>query len=77
MNITNIDDKIIKRARQNHLYETYLLENKRQFSKVVDDVNKAVRLFEVNYKAETDPDKQAMMATMVKLDLQNFKFLIF
>jgi len=65
MNVTNIDDKIIKRARQNHLYDSYLLENKKQFSKVIDDVNKAIRLFESNYKAELDTDKQTMMAATI------------
>merc|ERR1719464_1109901 len=39
MNITDIDDKIIKRARQNHLYEEYLAK-KHGLEQVLDDCNK-------------------------------------
>jgi len=37
MNITDIDDKIIKRARQNHLYETM---HERLFNSLKEAVNK-------------------------------------
>lgn len=36
MNITDIDDKIIKRARQNYLFEEYVKE-KKSLEKVLDD----------------------------------------
>jgi cysteinyl-tRNA synthetase len=65
MNITDIDDKIIKRARQNHLYAQYLNEKKSHVDQVFEDVNTALGLFNAKYKAETDPDKQKMMADMV------------
>lgn len=65
MNITDIDDKIIKRARQNHLYDRYLQEKKSDIDQVSKDVSTALALFREKYKAETDPDKQKMMAEMV------------
>lgn len=36
LNITDIDDKIIKRARQNHLFEKYIGEN-HGLEKLLDD----------------------------------------
>lgn len=36
MNITDIDDKIIKRARQNYLFEKYVAE-KRSLEQVLKD----------------------------------------
>lgn len=40
MNITDIDDKIIKRARQNYLYEKYVAEN-RPLNEVLSDAKEA------------------------------------
>lgn len=65
MNITNIDDKIIKRARQNHLYELYLAENEQNVNQVFKDINSAVQVFEAKYTLEVDVDKQKMMSDMV------------
>lgn len=66
MNITNIDDKIIKRARQNYLYDEYLKESKANIRQVLNDVSKALSLFQVKYQKETDPDKQNMMKETVR-----------
>ena len=41
MNITDIDDKIIKRARQNHLYEEYV-SKPRDASALRSDVEKSI-----------------------------------
>nr|CAH7726849.1 unnamed protein product [Callosobruchus chinensis] len=41
MNITDIDDKIIKRARQNHLYEKYVNE-KHSLENVIADARKVI-----------------------------------
>jgi cysteinyl-tRNA synthetase len=65
MNITDIDDKIIKRARQNHLYEQYLHENKANIGKVLRDVSQSIKLFDTKYQAEADSDKQKMMLDLV------------
>nr|CAH7726850.1 unnamed protein product [Callosobruchus chinensis] len=43
MNITDIDDKIIKRARQNHLYEKYVNE-KHSLENVIADARKVLIL---------------------------------
>lgn len=42
MNITDIDDKIIKRARQNYLYEIYVKE-KRTLDNLLDDAKSVSR----------------------------------
>ena len=44
MNITDIDDKIIKRARTNHLYEQYL-NNAHSIDQVLADVEKALKVY--------------------------------
>lgn len=62
MNITDIDDKIIKRARQKYLFDKYILE-KRSFDKFMEDVNDSVALFSEKIKAETDPDKLNLFKT--------------
>ncbi len=43
MNITDVDDKIIRRARQNHLYEKYLEENP-PLEKVLEDANNVLKV---------------------------------
>lgn len=65
MNVTNIDDKIIKRARQNHLFERYFSENRTKVNQIFEDINAAVKLYEVKFSLETDPDKQKMMSDLV------------
>merc|ERR1711997_408815 len=59
MNITDIDDKIIKRARQNHLYEEYLSKNP-PLEVVLEDSNKVLEHFESVIAATTNVDKRAM-----------------
>ncbi|XP_025084999.1 cysteine--tRNA ligase, cytoplasmic-like [Pomacea canaliculata] len=60
MNVTDIDDKIIVRARQ-----TWLLQNYSQqvltVRQVLADIKEAMTTFEGKLKAETDPDKLAML----------------
>uniref|UniRef100_A0A0N4ZY98 Cysteine--tRNA ligase, cytoplasmic n=1 Tax=Parastrongyloides trichosuri TaxID=131310 RepID=A0A0N4ZY98_PARTI len=62
MNITDIDDKIIKRARQNYLFDKYINE-KRSFKDFMDDVNKALTMFNEKILTETDPDKLNLYKT--------------
>ncbi|XP_050676965.1 cysteine--tRNA ligase, cytoplasmic [Leptidea sinapis] len=60
MNITDIDDKIIRRARQNYLYEEYLKEEK-TLADIVDDSTQVVNYYEDLVKNTVDPDKKASM----------------
>ena len=64
MNITDIDDKIIKRARQHHLFEKYI-EEKKSLNCIIDDVTSVVNYYETIVKEATDPDKKnAMQKTL-------------
>ncbi|KAM8968371.1 cysteine--tRNA ligase, cytoplasmic isoform X1 [Sarcophilus harrisii] len=60
MNITDIDDKIIKRARQNHLFEQYR-EKKPRATQLLEDVAAALEPFSLKLSATTDPDKKQML----------------
>ncbi|XP_060768021.1 cysteine--tRNA ligase, cytoplasmic isoform X1 [Neoarius graeffei] len=60
MNITDIDDKIIKRARQNHLLEQYRAK-KPKASEILQDVLTAREPFKVKLAETTDPDKKQML----------------
>ena len=58
-NITDIDDKIIRRARQNHLYEQYREEDP-DLDRVIADCNEVKELFAQTVKTTEDADKRAM-----------------
>ncbi|XP_034039211.1 cysteine--tRNA ligase, cytoplasmic [Thalassophryne amazonica] len=60
MNITDIDDKIIKRARQNHLLDQYK-EKQPQAAQIMQDVLSARGPFQAHLIATTDPDKKQML----------------
>lgn len=64
MNITDIDDKIIKRARQNYLYENYAVQE-RDTEALRADVNEAVSRLANQMKTTTDPDKKVMQEGMM------------
>uniref|UniRef100_A0A0N5AZC4 cysteine--tRNA ligase n=1 Tax=Syphacia muris TaxID=451379 RepID=A0A0N5AZC4_9BILA len=63
MNITDIDDKIIKRARQNYLWEEYKKKEdyKNEKAKFLKDVLAAVEHFKIKLDGEADPDKEKML----------------
>merc|ERR1719259_1555339 len=65
MNITDIDDKIIKRARQNHLYDGYLA-SKPALDKVLTDCNQVLAYFAEVVQKTTDPDKRKMQERLFK-----------
>ncbi|KAI5703614.1 hypothetical protein M8J75_014033 [Diaphorina citri] len=65
MNITDIDDKIIKRARQNYLFEKHVQENEIQTSKILKDIEEVMGAFESKMKLVTDPDKLTMMKNIL------------
>lgn len=64
MNITDIDDKIIKRARQNHLYEEYVKASP-ALEKILDDYSEVLKLFQGKLEQNTDPDKKIMLEGMI------------
>ncbi|KHJ79854.1 hypothetical protein OESDEN_20486, partial [Oesophagostomum dentatum] len=67
MNITDIDDKIIKRARQRHLLTKYLDSSKEAPSveKIIKDIVAALEAFRKKFESETDPDKKKMYESMI------------
>lgn len=64
MNITDIDDKIIKRARQNYLYEKYVEENY-DFTSILADAKQVMSNFENTMGTITDSDKKCMLERML------------
>lgn len=64
MNITDIDDKIIKRARQNYLYEKYVKDQK-SLDCITDDATAVVNYYEEVVKNSTDPDKKNSLQKML------------
>ncbi|KAK9296991.1 hypothetical protein QLX08_009174 [Tetragonisca angustula] len=64
MNITDIDDKIIKRARQNYLYEKYIEED-HTLDEILDDVKYVMCIFEDTVKNTNDADKKCMLEIML------------
>lgn len=64
MNITDIDDKIIKRARQNHLYQEYVKASP-ALEKILDDYAEVLKVFNGKLQENTDPDKKTMLEGMI------------
>lgn len=62
MNITDIDDKIIKRARQNHLFEEYASEAaKLPLDQLLGQQKEVLVRFQATCAKNTDPDKKVML----------------
>lgn len=75
MNITDIDDKIIKRARSNYLFDKYVTETMTKLNNsatpaTFDTVNQELKNALDNYverkKNESDPDKTAMIRKIIE-----------
>ncbi|XP_023374084.1 cysteine--tRNA ligase, cytoplasmic isoform X2 [Otolemur garnettii] len=60
MNITDIDDKIIRRARQDHLFQQYR-EKQPPATQLLEDVHAALKPFAVKLNETTDPNKKQML----------------
>uniref|UniRef100_A0A8C9UV87 Cysteine--tRNA ligase, cytoplasmic n=1 Tax=Spermophilus dauricus TaxID=99837 RepID=A0A8C9UV87_SPEDA len=60
MNITDIDDKIIRRARQNYLFAQYR-EQRPPATQLLEDVRAALKPFSVKLSETTDPGKKQML----------------
>ncbi|RWS31740.1 cysteine--tRNA ligase: cytoplasmic-like protein [Leptotrombidium deliense] len=66
MNITDIDDKIIKRARQQYLLRRYV-DNRKDVAEngFKEDLAKAIDYYNNKLNAETDSDKKNMMIRLL------------
>lgn len=68
MNITDIDDKIIKRARQNYLYDKYK-QGAGALPALLDDQREVLEDFKRTCEKNTDPDKRVMLEkTLAKMN---------
>ncbi|XP_066919805.1 cysteine--tRNA ligase, cytoplasmic-like isoform X2 [Clytia hemisphaerica] len=65
MNITDIDDKIINRARRNHLMKEYRDGNP-EAKTVLDDLQEALVAFVAKIEKTTDPDKKNMLKKIME-----------
>lgn len=65
MNITDIDDKIIKRARQNYLYEEYV-KQALSIDQILKDQSEVLQEFRATMTKTTDPDKLKMLQKMLE-----------
>lgn len=77
MNITDIDDKIIKRARSNHLCNQFIdkylntaANNKQQ---LLDELKQAIENFQNKRIEEKEPAKLEMINNIVKSSLEAFE----
>jgi cysteinyl-tRNA synthetase len=64
MNITDVDDKIIKRARQNHLFEEYVAKDP-SLEKLLADCDTVLKRQLEIVKVTADPDKKAMQERQI------------
>ena len=64
MNITDIDDKIINRARHTHLVQVYMEENHPEM-KILQDLDESLSLYADKLEKTTDEDKRAMMTKII------------
>ena len=65
MNITDIDDKIIVRARRNFLIDEYCA-SKPDAAKLISDVTEALAPFQAKAEKEADKDKRAMLQRLLQ-----------
>eukprot|EP00795_Rhopilema_esculentum_P011490 gene11490-21706_t len=64
MNITDIDDKIIARARRNHLFENYVAEIKGS-QQLLEDMKIALKKYEEKLEKTKDEDKVKMLSKII------------
>lgn len=65
MNITDIDDKIIKRARHNYLHEQYVNAGK-PLEDILKDHNEVLSQFNEVVEKNTDADKKILFDRTLK-----------
>lgn len=64
MNITDIDDKIIKRARQNYLYDQYV-GSSISLEQILSDHKEVLDQLNDVIAKNTDADKKTLLARML------------
>lgn len=64
MNITDIDDKIIKRARQNYLYDQYA-KSSISLEQILSDHKEVLEQLNDVIAKNTDADKKTLLARML------------
>lgn len=72
MNITDIDDKIIMRARQQYLYDQYVIKES-CISDILVDVRTALATYVEKSKLATDPDKKKLHEQTISKTLDAIK----
>lgn len=65
MNITDIDDKIIKRARQHYLFQQYI-EQKHPLNEVLNDLLKVTDMLRVEINTSQDKEKSIMLSNILE-----------
>lgn len=65
MNITDIDDKIIKRARQNYLYDQYVNNSSNSLEQILNDHKEVLDQLNDVIAKNTDADKKTLLARML------------
>ncbi|KAL1227528.1 cytoplasmic,Cysteine--tRNA ligase [Trichinella spiralis] len=65
MNVTDIDDKIIVRARQRHLFQNYL-DSAPSVEKMMRDVKSALEMYKKKFETEPNVDKKAMLLGQIQ-----------
>ncbi|XP_064401843.1 cysteine--tRNA ligase, cytoplasmic-like [Halichondria panicea] len=63
MNITDVDDKIIRRGRRNHLLAQYTPSS---LESLRDDLTQALAAYSLKVDTETDPDKKKMLSNTLE-----------
>lgn len=76
MNITDIDDKIIKRARQNYLYEEYVAAAK-SLEELLNDHKHVLNQLNDVIQKNTDPDKKILLDRSLQQCVYKIIFLFF
>ncbi|KAL3319624.1 hypothetical protein Ciccas_001693 [Cichlidogyrus casuarinus] len=61
MNITDIDDKIIKRARQRYLFDQFKQE-KHSYEEMKEYIRKAIEIVDAKSKTDPEPEKRTYLA---------------
>ncbi|CAL1292113.1 unnamed protein product [Larinioides sclopetarius] len=65
MNITDIDDKIIKRARQKFLFDEYVKKST-DLKTVISDVHESIQIYKKLLETAEDVDKRAMLENIIE-----------
>ncbi|KAF8771005.1 cysteine--tRNA ligase, cytoplasmic-like [Argiope bruennichi] len=65
MNITDIDDKIIKRARQKFLFDEYVKKST-DVKTVISDVRESVQIYKKLLETTEDVDKRTMLENIIE-----------